>query len=383
MLKIPDMIDLDANATTPLDPRALEAMLPYWASPSPGNPSSAHTAGRRARQALEDSRERIAALLHAEPSEVVFTSGATEANNLAIFGLLGREPQLPPANILATPIEHSCVVEPLRHLEKLGHSVHWLGVNELGIARQADFLAAATLETRLAVLMLANHETGALQPVRHVAKTLPKRIALHCDAAQAVGKIPVDFQDLGVATLSASAHKFHGPRGVGFLLVRKGIRLAPQFFGGHQQQGRRPGTEPVALIVGMAEALQQSVLRRAQTGEHLRALKLRLLNHLADLPIVVNGPDPQSDEVLPGTLNLSFLGQRSEVLLMKLDLLGVACSTGSACSSGSLLTSPVIQAMHVSPERQESAMRLSFNPTLTEAEIDEAAQIIRTAVAMA
>ena len=257
-------INLDHNATTPLLPEAAEAMR---AAPG-GNPSSAHGVGRRARQALEDARERIAALLGAEADEVVFTSGATEANNLAIFGLAG------PA--VASHLEHPCVMEPLRQLEARGVPVEWRPVDARGrfVAGVSDPVPArpgSQTRLQLVCLMLANHETGAIQPVREVARALPPGAALHCDAAQAVGKIPVNFRELGATTLAVSAHKFGGPTGVGALIVKRGTKLRPLLFGGHQQQGRRPGTEPVALVVGMAAALEAMTRDLVVNREKLEA----------------------------------------------------------------------------------------------------------------
>jgi cysteine desulfurase len=360
-------IYLDWNATAPLRPEAEEAMraVPF------GNPSSAHHAGRAARRFLEDAREQVAGLLGAAPDEVIFTSGATEANNLAALGLAGE-----PSHVLASPIEHPCVVEPLKQLAARGFEVEWLPVTPLGQVEAAAVLDRLRDETRLVCLMHANHETGALQPVRHVAKKLPVHVPLHCDAAQAVGKIPVNFRDLGVTTLTASAHKFGGPKGVGVLLLKKGTKLRPQVFGGHQQHGHRPGTEPVALAVGMAKALELAVREMDISRTKLEALRQRLLARLAAVDPIVNGPAPGDPDGLPTTLNVSFPGCRSDLLLMSLDLAGVACSTGSACSSGSLLPSPVLQAMGVPDAVLRSAMRFSFGPSLTEADVDEAADRI-------
>jgi cysteine desulfurase len=224
--------------------------------------------------------------------------------------------------------------------------------------------------------MLANHETGAVQPVRVLANTLAARripAALHCDAVQAVGKLPVSYRELGVTTLSLSAHKFHGPKGVGALLVRTGIKLRPMFLGGHQQMGRRPGTESVALAVGLTTALELALQDRKAHWEHVLRLREafhRIVGNGAP-PVVLNGPDGGG---LPHTLNLSFPGVAADSLLMNLDLAGVACSTGSACSSGSLLPSPVLKAMGVPPEVLTSAMRFSFSALLTQEEVEEAAR---------
>ena len=407
-------IDLDANATTPLLPAAWEAM--QSAFQQFGNPSSAHANGRRARQLLEDARERIAHLLGASPEEVIFTSGATEANNLALFGLIP-----PNSRVLASPIEHPCVIEPLRQRG----GVEWLPVSAEGIvsakaeerasrsspgwhrlpagaatagtsheyrALESFRLEAGTTQNRLeagstlpkadragfVTVMLANHETGAIQPIREIASALPAGVLFHTDAAQAVGKIPVHFHDLGITSLSASAHKFRGPQGVGILLLKKGTPLIPRTFGGHQQQGRRPGTEPVALVVGMAVALEAAV-KEFPVSAKARAHLWERLHALAS-PIVLNGPAIGSPDALPTTLNVSFPGCRGDLLLMALDLAGVACSTGSACSSGSLLPSPVLRAMGVPDEVLRAALRFSFDPTIALPVIDEAAERIAKVV---
>ncbi len=364
------LLDLDSNATTPLHPAAWEAMRPLMLD-NTGNASSAHALGRRARQHLESAREEVAELLGARADEVIFTAGATEANNLAIFGLVGAEA----GRILAAPFEHPCVIEPLKSLEKRGFAVDWLPVSPQGTVEQREVLARADSDTRLVSLMLVNHETGAVQPVRHVAKTLPKGVPLHCDAAQAVGKIAVDFRDLGAAALTASAHKFHGPKGVGLLLLRKGVPFQPILFGGHQQRGVRPGTEPVALVVGLAVALRHAVAEMESNRARWLELRAALLANL-DVEFVLNG----SPDGLPTTLNLSFPGCRAEVLLMALDLAGVACSTGSACSSGSLLPSPVLAAMGVPPEVLASAMRFSFHAGRTTEEMADAARRVSECV---
>ena len=374
-------IDLDANATTPLLPAAGEAMLSAYRDGG-GNPSSAHASGRRARQLLEDARERIAGLLGALPEEVIFTSGATEANNLAIFGLIGRaggvSPPRVPLHILASPVEHPCVVEPLHQLEAAGANVEWLPVSQEGIVPANSLRERLRPETRLVAVMLANHETGAIQPVREIASSLPSGVLMHTDAAQAAGKVPVHFHDLGVASLSASAHKFRGPQGVGFLLLKKGTPLPPRTFGGNQEHGRRPGTEPVALAVGMAVALEHEVRNFPGTAATRARLWERL--HTLASPVVLNGPAIGSLEALPTTLNVSFPGCRGDLLLMALDLAGVACSTGSACSSGSLLPSSVLKAMGVPEDVLRSALRFSFGHEIDLAMIDVAAERIAEVV---
>jgi len=249
-------------------------------------------------------------------------------------------------------------------------------LTEARVTVTAVLLAAVTPGTKLVTLMLVNGETGCVQPVAEVARGLPAGVVLHCDAAQAVGKIAVDFRALGVTTLSVSGHKFGAPKGVGLLLVRHGTALTPQVFGGHQQRGQRPGTEPVALAVGLAAALDAAVRNLAADQAHRGELKHRFLERLraGAGPVVVNG------DGLPTTLNAAFPGCRSDLLLVSLDLAGVACSAGSACSSGSLLPSPVLQTMGVPDAVLRSALRFSFSATLTLAEIDDAAARVVTAV---
>jgi cysteine desulfurase len=362
-------IYLDSNATTPLSPAVWERMQPFFFDYF-GNPASSHSAGRRARQGLEESRELTAALLGADPDEVIFTSGATEANNLALFGLAGKSP----GPLLLGPVEHPCVLEPAR---QLGFPLLFLDVDSTGKVILDSLPANLSADTRLAAVMLANHETGTVQPVQELRQHLPPTIPFHCDAAAAAGKMPIHFHDLGVTSLTLSAHKFHGPKGVGVLLIRRNSKFHPYLFGGHQQRGLRPGTEPVPLAVGLAAALQSAVEQMAQRQRIVHQLRSHFWQALqAAAPVVWNG----SEEGLPYTLNVSFPGCRSDVLLMNLDLAGIACSTGSACSSGSLLPSPVLNAMRVPPEVLHSAMRFSFSPLLTVADMEEAGTRIATVV---
>lgn len=370
------LIYLDHNATTPLLPEVWEAMRPF-ALDTFGNPASAHAAGRRARQALEDARDLVANLLEAQPDEVVFTSGATEANNLALLGLAGDLP----ATILASPLEHPSVLEPLKHLAQAGFELSWMKVAPVGQAIIPEIAA----KPQLATLQRVNHETGACQPVPELAEALArandeKPTLLHCDATQAVGRIPVSFRDLGVTSLAFSAHKFHGPKGIGALILKRGTKLKPRVWGGHQQQGRRPGTEPVHLVVGLARALEIACRDMVARLERIESLRERFLSGLRGLKVdfVLNGPMRGG---VPHAMNLSIPGLRGDVLLMALDLAGVACSTGSACSSGSLLPSPVLQAMQVPADNLLSALRFSLGHSLTEDEIDQAvnrlAEVVR------
>jgi cysteine desulfurase len=365
-------IYLDNSASTPLLPEVWEAMRPH-AVDHAGNAASTHAFGRRARQALEDARERLAALLDARPDEVLFTSGATEANNLALFGLAAAAPGC----IVTSPIEHPCVLEPVQRLVAQGYRQALLPVTAEGIVDLHQ--AAFPDDTRLVSVMLANHETGAVQPIAALAQRLDERAPLHCDSAAATGKMPLSFRKLGVAALTISAHKFHGPKGIGALLVRHPARLRPLLWGGHQQQGKRPGTEAVPLAVGMATALEWCVRRLDENRRHVEGLRRTFLDVLQRqaAPVVLNSP---VEGGLPHVVNLSFPGCRADALLMNLDLAGVACSAGSACSSGSLLPSHVLKSMGLAAENLTSALRFSFSPLLAPEEVKEAAMRISSVI---
>lgn len=383
------VIDLDQNATTPLDPAVAEAMIPWFVAG--GNPESRHGLGRRARRALEEARERIAAQLHAEPSELIFTSGGTEANNLAIVGLASLAEETGANDpVVATPIEHPAVAQPLARLAdegrlKLDLRTEWVGRD--GVADVEAMAAALTPRTAFTTLILAHNETGVIQPVGRLAQEARKPgVPVHTDAVQAVGRIPVDFAGLGVQTLAFSAHKFHGPAGIGGLLIQRGLTLKPLLFGGGQQRGIRPGTPPVALAVGMAEALEraerQGEARRMRWKAQRDRFEALLRRELGDHAVVRIGPD-DPEARLPQTLNLAFPGLKGELILLGLDLEGVAVSLGSACASGAMTPSKTLEAMGLPPEVRHSAVRFSWGAFLDDADLDDAAhrvvQVIRNA----
>lgn len=362
---------LDHNATTPLDPEVLDAMRPYFLTP--GNAESRHAFGRNARRAWELSRETVARILEADPTEVIFTSGGTEANNLAIFGLAGAEST--PGHIISSPIEHPAIAEPVARLEAAGFIVNRISVDGQGLTNIRQMTELLRDETRFVTLMLANNETGAIQPVAELsALARAHGIPVHTDAVQAVGRLPVSFHDLGVTTLAASAHKFHGPVGIGLLLVRQGFRLGSRLFGGGQQQGRRPGTIPVPLVVGLAAALQKwydNSQERFQRWVAMRdRLECGLIQVLGAQRVIRNGPD-SDDQRLPQTLNIGFTGLDGDAFLMHLDMVGIAASLGAACASGSTRPSPTLMAMRVPNNRLRSSVRFSFGATTSEADIDE------------
>jgi cysteine desulfurase len=362
-----DRIYLDNNSTTPMLPEVVEAMRPFFATTF-GNPASAHRSGAAARTALEDARFTVAQCLEAYAEEVVFTSGATEANNLALFGLPDQEP----GEVVTSPIEHPSVAEPIRQLEAWGHHLQVLGVDGQGRVAADELHQLIADNTRLISIQLANHETGTVQDIKTLAAQAPG-VFFHTDATQAVGKMAVSFRELGVSTLACSGHKLYGPKGVGVILVKRGVRLRPRLLGGHQQQGLRPGTEPVALAVGLAAALRLAVDQQKQRHDQVVQLRQRFLDELRPAePWVING----APDGMPHTVNVSFPGCAADVLLIRLDLAGIDCSTGSACSSGSLLPSPVLQALGCPPDILKSAMRFSLSHLVTEAQVTEAARRI-------
>ena len=397
----PSLIYLDHNATTPPDPDVVETMSQISIEAF-GNPGSRHSAGRRARRALEDARELVAAILGASPSEVIFTSGGTEANNTAIIGLTPG-----PTGTIALPAgEHPSIEMAVRARESQGWKRVTLPLDESGLIQpertwdrlpacqtaadhspsKDDRLEAYPTEEidwsqlRLVTLLWAHNETGVIQPVGEIAaRCATHRVPLHLDGVQAVGKIDVNFHELGATTLSLAAHKFHGPRGVGALLIREGARVAPLLFGGHQEREHRAGTEPVALAVGLATALQVWHADRQRIREHLTPLRDRLESQLIATcsPVIVHGAGA---ERLPNTLNVGFVGCDGEALLVALDLAGICCSMGSACASGSSEPAPILLAMGCSRELALSSLRFSVGRENTIAEIDDAANRIATVV---
>lgn len=367
-------IYLDHNATSPLRPQALEAMLAFLRCER-GNPSSSHTLGRQERMAVEDARAEIARLLRVRPSEVIFTSGGTESNVLAILGLAWATRK---RTVVTTPVEHSSVLRPVEFLARSGWTVRTLPVDRQGRVSPSDLRCSLTEDTALVTIGWANHEIGVCQPIEELGALCRERgVPFHSDAVQAIGRVPVDG---GMADLlSASAHKFGGPAGVGFLIVRRGVSLVPVLWGGGQERGMRSGTENVPGIVGCAAALRAALTELADTARHCQSLRERLWAALEDLPGVTRysglGPD-----VLPNTLCLGFDGVPGDALVARLDLEGVCASVGSACASGAADPSHVLLALGVKPEAARNAVRLSLGAENTRDEIDRAAEIIRRVI---
>src|SRR2546430_7901157 len=363
------MIYLDYNATTPLCDAARDAMLPYL-NRHYGNPSSIHAAGREARAAVDNARDKLAALLQVKPSEIIFTSGATESCNLAVFGL-ARSSSSDGSHIISNKAEHSAVLNPIEHLEQHeGFEVTGLNVFESGMVDLDQLADSIRPDTRLVSIMTANNETGVIQPMREISQICRDRgVLLHSDMVQAFGKTDVDVSLVDVA--SFAAHKFYGPKGTGFLCLRAGLPIQPIMFGGAHENQRRPGTENVAGIAGMAAAAEW-ILRDRETEQERRArLRDQLWRGIADVfPDAQQNGDPAHR--LANTLNTSFIGIDSETMLMALDLEGVCASSGSACMVGSVRASHVLLAMGLPMESARSAIRFSLGRRTTSEEIASA-----------
>ena len=362
-------IYLDHNATTPLLPAVIERMTAVLRDEF-GNPSSVHHFGQQAKAVIDEARTDTANLIGSEPSEVLFTSGGTEADNIAVRGAAEALETTGRRHLVASAIEHEAVLNTLKALAKRGWRTTLLPVDQSGIISPSALREALVDETAVVSVMHANNEIGTIQPIAELARVAHERGALfHTDAVQSAGKIVVDVRALGVDMLSMSAHKFYGPKGVGALWIRRGLRVVPILTGGRQERSRRAGTENVAGIVGMGVAARIASGKMAEEGRRLSALRDRLeAGILGAVPATaVNG---STDARVPNTTNISFDRVEAESLLIALDLQGVAVSTGSACSSGTLEPSHVLKAMGFNAHRTQNSIRFSLGAANTEAEID-------------
>jgi cysteine desulfurase len=358
----------DYNATTPVDRRVLDAMLPILTSIY-GNPSSIHEFGREASKCVEESREKVAELIGALPTDIVFTGSGTEATNMAIKGVVAACPRAK-KHIITTDVEHSSVRQTFKHLEKQGVATTFLPVNGDGLVDLKEFERAINENTILASIQHANNETGVIQPIAEMAQICKARgVCLHTDSIQAVGKIPLNVKQLGVDMMSISAHKFYGPKGVGALYVHKTVRIEPCMDGGEHEGGRRAGTHNVAGIVGMARALEIAVSEMPDTMKKMKAQRDRFERTLMKKleHVCVNG---STGLRLPNTANIRFDGVVGESVLMNLDLEGIMVSTGSACASSSTQASHVLLAMGLTEREAESSLRFSLGKPTTDAEVD-------------
>lgn len=358
----------DNAATTKLDPLAFEAMLP-WLQEEYGNASQPYSFARNPKRALREARETIADCIHAAPEEIFFTSGGTESDNWAIKGCAFADPELRPT--ITSAFEHPAVLNACRAIERLDHPVTYLSPTSTGTIPPNALASCITDRTRLVSVMLANNELGTIQPIRELCRIAHKAGALfHTDAVQALGHLAIDVQELDVDLLSASAHKFNGPKGVGFLYIRKGTPIAPYADGGGQEAGQRAGTENVAGIVGMSIALKENCKKLQENSFHLREMERVLIGHLSSAGICYtrNG----SADTIPGLLSLSFPGMSGEAILHRLDLMGICIATGSACDSANTEISHVLKAISLDEALALGTVRISFGKNNT---VDEAKQI--------
>lgn len=368
-----DCIYLDNNATTKPAPEVVAAMLPHLTD-SYGNPSSLHAFGQSAQNAIENAREQVANLIHALPREVVFTSGGTESDNLAILGTLAAYPTK--KHIVTTAVEHSAVINTAERLEKQGYRVTYVGVDQLGRLDLDAFAAALTDDTALASVMHANNETGVIFPIDQVAKIAADRgVPLHVDAVQSLGKLPIDIRALPISLMSISAHKIHGPKGVGALYVKRGTRLRSMTIGGHQERDIRPGTENVAGIVGFGAAAELARQEPPAVRERITALRDQLESGILDRfdYAHVNGDKAHR---LHNTTNIGFESLEAEAILIALSEAGIAASSGAACSSGSLEPSHVLIAMKINERIAHGAVRFSLSRFTTQSEVDETLKLL-------
>jgi cysteine desulfurase len=369
----PPVIYLDNNATTQTDPAVVEAMLPYL-TVRYGNPSSPYGLGKQSAQALQNAREQVAALLKCEPGEIIFTSSGTESTNAAILSAIAVDPDR--KHVVTTRVEHSATLKTCEMLAKRGYEITWLGVNSNGQVNLEEVEKALRSDTALLSVMWANNETGTLFPIQELVEIARRKgVYFHTDAVQAIGKIPIALDTLGIQFLSLSGHKLHCPKGVGALYVNKKTRFIPFMTGGSQENNKRGGTENVASIVALGKACD---LARERAGvENEKVLRMRnnfetaLLSSLSHIKI--NGDD---EHRLPNTSNLTFTGVDSEALLMLLDEKQIYCSAGSACTSGSHAPSHVLKAMGITDTQARSSLRFSFSHLNTEEEVHEAVKQI-------
>jgi cysteine desulfurase len=371
-------IYFDHNATTPVDPEVSRAMLPYFEQTF-GNASSIHSFGQQARAAVEQARERVAALVGARPAEIVFTSGGTEADNLAIFGLV-RAARAERKHIVTTSIEHHAVLNACQALEATGVQVTYLPVSSAGLVDPDDVRRALRPETLLVSVMFANNELGVVQPIEEIGRIAAEAdVWFHTDAVQGAGKLPIDVRRLGVDLLALSGHKLYAPKGVGALYVRSGTRIEPLAYGGHHERDRRPGTENVPGIVALGVAAELAMNKIATEPARLAALRDRLeRGALERIPAVrVNGAGAPR---VANTSNIAFSCVEGESLVIALDLKGVACSTGAACSSGAIEPSHVLTAIGLDAADARASLRFSLGRANVEEEIDLALAILCEAV---
>lgn len=372
------MIYMDHSATSPVDPEVFEAMKPYFVD-SFGNASTLYSMGRDARKAMESAREKVASLLGAKPEEIIFTSGGTESDNIAIKGTAYRLKNKG-NHIITSAIEHPAVRETCNYLEKNGFEVTYLPVYEEGIVKLSDLEDAITDKTILITIMHANNEIGTIQPIAEIGKIArEKGIYFHTDAVQAVGKIPINVTEMNIDMLSLSAHKLYGPKGIGALYIRKGVRIEPILHGGGHERNLRPGTENVSGIVGLGKACELAEKNMLEDAKYITNLRDKLIDGVLDSveQSYLNG---HRTKRLPNNVNFRFTGIEGESLVLHLDSKGIAASTGSACSSKKLEPSHVLMAIGLKEVDAHGSLRLTLGKENTEEDVDHAIESIKEVV---
>ena len=374
------MIYLDNAASTAVHPEVVKEMMPYF-DVQYGNPSSIHQFGRKAKNAIQKARKQVAALIGAEPDEILFTSGGTESNNTILFGYSILIPNFEQHHVITSSIEHEAILAPCKELEKKGYKITYLPVDEHGMIDPSEIVNSITSTTGLVSIMFANNEVGTIQPIKEISEICKKyQISLHTDAVQAVGKIPIDVKELGVDALSISSHKINGPKGIGALFIKKGLKIDPYIRGGGQENGLRSGTENVASIVGFGKACEIAKERLNENISHFQTLHSSTLSRIIkEIPHVKLNGHP--DKRIFNNIHLTFLGVNGEDLIIKLDEYGVAASTGSACSIHTQKASHVLQAMGFNHEQITGSLRISFGYLNTLDEVDQTVEVLKKVVA--
>jgi cysteine desulfurase len=367
------LIYLDNAASTQIHETVLEAMLPYLKEQY-GNPSSIHRYGRLANKAIEKARKQIAMLINADPSEILFTSGGTESNNMVLYGITAKKPH---SQVITSSIEHDAILEPCKKLANEGFDIKHLSVDNKGIINLSDLKNMFSDNTCLVSIMFANNEIGTIEPIAEIAQLCNEQnIPFHTDAVQAVGKIQIDVKELGIDLLSISSHKINGPKGIGALYIKKGVNISPIILGGGQEQGLRSGTENVANIVGFGKACELAKINLSENIAQMKKLRDDLVAKvLKEIPLVtLNG---HAENRLPNNAHFTFLGIAGEDLIIKLDEYGIAASTGSACSIHTQKASHVLSAMGFSYEQITGSLRLTLGLFNNQQEIDETVNVLK------
>jgi cysteine desulfurase len=370
------LIYLDNAASTPVHEKVIEEMIPFFREQY-GNPSSIHKHGRLANVAIQNARKRVADLINANSNEILITSGGTESNNTAIYGVASQSKG---GHIITSSIEHDAILEPCRHLEKQGYRISFLPVDKYGFVNPEDLKNEISSDTCLITIMYANNEVGTIQSIKEMACIAKeKNIIFHTDAVQAIGKTPIDVKDLGIDLLSISSHKINGPKGVGALYIRNGVKISPLILGGGQERGLRSGTENVASTAGFGMACKIANENANENMEYFKKLATRLISRVLD-EIPATSLNGHPDKRIPNNTHFTFLGVSGEDLIIKLDENKISASTGSACSVKIQKASHVLKAMGFSHEQISGSLRLTIGVTNTEQEMDQTVDVLKKVV---